>query len=63
VQQQNRKKINKRPNKENRTWNSEYMHTRDRIIRSKNNSPWHKWKIYHDIHRRFTMTYKEDSPW
>ena len=26
----NRRKENKRPNKENRTWNSEYMHTGDR---------------------------------
>ena len=25
---------NKRPNKENRTWKNECMHTRDRIIRS-----------------------------
>ena len=30
---------------------------------TQNKSPWHKWKIYHDIHRRFTITYREDSPW
>ena len=29
-----KKTTKKRPNKENRTWKSEYMHTRDRIIRS-----------------------------